>query len=44
MKYLLILVAALTVSGCNTLIGMGRDTRDGFFWTNDQIHSWHHGE
>jgi hypothetical protein len=42
MKYVLLLVAVLSLNGCNTLIGLGRDTRDGFFWCNDKIHDWHH--
>jgi len=42
MKYVLIFVAALALNSCNTLLGVGKDTRDGFFWTNDKIHSWHH--
>ncbi|KAB2642174.1 MAG: entericidin [Verrucomicrobia bacterium] len=44
MKYVLILTAALALSGCNTMIGVGRDSKSGFFWTVDKIHNWHHSD
>ncbi|MEI6675269.1 MAG: hypothetical protein WCO57_08845 [Verrucomicrobiota bacterium] len=44
MKYLWLLVAVLALNGCNTLIGIGRDAKAGFFWTNDKIHQMHNGD
>jgi predicted small secreted protein len=32
-KFILILVAAFALNSCNTLIGMGRDTKKGYQWT-----------
>jgi len=37
MKFLLIGMAALSLSSCNTLIGLGRDTQQGYNWTKDKI-------
>jgi predicted small secreted protein len=32
-KLIIILVTALALNSCNTLIGMGRDTKKGYQWT-----------
>jgi hypothetical protein len=37
MKALLVMVAILALNSCNTLIGVGRDTKQGFIWTRDKI-------
>ncbi len=37
MKLLLILVTALALNSCNTLIGIGRDTKEGYLWTKGKI-------
>ena len=37
MKYLIVLVAALALNSCNTLIGMGRDTKQGYQWTKSKF-------
>ena len=37
MKFLIVIVAALTLNSCNTLIGIGRDTKQGYQWTKDKI-------
>ncbi len=37
MKILTLIVAVLTLNSCNTLIGMGRDTKVGFQWTRSKI-------
>ena len=44
MKFVWIIIAALALNGCNTLVGLGRDTKTGFFWTNDKIYNWQHSE
>ncbi len=36
-------MALVALNGCNTLIGLGRDTKAAFFWTNDKIHHMHNG-
>ena len=36
-KYLILLVTVLALNSCNTLIGMGRDTKAGFLWTAKKI-------
>lgn len=38
MKYLLIAITALSLTNCNTLIGLGRDTKEGFLWCNRKIY------
>lgn len=43
MKYLLISIVILALSNCNTLIGMGRDTKIGFQWCNDKIQNMEPG-
>ena len=37
MKTLLVIVAALALNSCNTLIGIGRDTKQGYQWTKSKI-------
>ena len=37
MKLLIILVAALALNSCNTMIGIGRDTKQGYQWTKGKI-------
>ena len=37
MKYLIVLVAALALNSCNTLIGIGRDTKQGYDWTKSKF-------
>jgi predicted small secreted protein len=37
MKYLWIALIALGSSGCNTMIGMGRDTKEGYEWCKRKI-------
>ena len=37
MKTLLVVAAALALSSCNTMIGLGRDTKQGYQWTKSKI-------
>jgi predicted small secreted protein len=37
MKLLFAIVAVLALNSCNTLIGMGRDTKQGYQWTKGKI-------
>ena len=37
MKYCIALVALLALTSCNTLIGMGRDTKQCYVWTKGKI-------
>ncbi len=37
MKYLAILTAALVLNSCNTFIGLGRDTKAGYYWTKGKF-------
>lgn len=37
MKILTLVVAVLALNSCNTLIGMGRDTKQGYQWTKSKI-------
>jgi len=37
MKYLILLVAALALNSCNTFIGIGRDTQQGYEWTKSKF-------
>lgn len=37
MKFLIVLGALLSLNSCNTLIGMGRDTKQGYQWTKAKI-------
>ena len=37
MKLIAVVAAALVLNSCNTLIGMGRDTKAGYYWTKGKI-------
>ena len=37
MKTLMVLLAVISLNSCNTLIGVGRDTKQAFLWTKDKI-------
>ncbi len=37
MKMLLAISAALALNSCNTLIGLGRDTKQGYQWTKSKF-------
>ena len=37
MKLLMLVVAVLTLNSCNTMIGLGRDTKEGFIWSKNKI-------
>ncbi|MEO5715751.1 MAG: entericidin [Luteolibacter sp.] len=37
MKYIILLVAALALNSCNTCIGIGRDTKQGYEWTKSKF-------
>lgn len=37
MRFLIVILAALALNSCNTLIGIGRDTKQGYNWTKDKI-------
>ena len=37
MKYLILIVAAAALSSCNTMIGLGRDTKQGYEWTKSKF-------
>lgn len=37
MKLLILVAAALALNSCNTLIGVGRDTKQGYQWTKSKI-------
>ena len=37
MKLFIVIVAALALNSCNTLIGLGRDTKQGYQWTKAKI-------
>jgi predicted small secreted protein len=37
LRMIVILVGALGLGGCNTMIGMGRDVKEGYQWTADKI-------
>lgn len=39
MKALAVMVTILALNSCNTLIGVGRDTKQGYIWTRDKIQS-----
>ncbi len=36
MKTLLLFAAILSLTSCNTMIGMGRDTKEGYNWTKSK--------
>jgi hypothetical protein len=37
MKTICVIVAVLALNSCNTLIGVGRDTKQGFIWSKNKI-------
>ncbi len=37
MKFLLVIAALLSLNSCNTIIGLGRDTKEGYLWTKKKI-------
>ena len=37
MKFFILIVAAVALSSCNTFIGIGRDTKQGYEWTKSKI-------
>lgn len=37
MKIFIVLGMALALNSCNTLIGIGRDTKQGYQWTKGKI-------
>ena len=37
MKYLIVLATLFALNSCNTMIGIGRDTKEGYEWTKDKI-------
>ena len=37
MKFIIVLVAAVSLSSCNTLIGVGRDTKQGYQWVKGKM-------
>lgn len=37
MKALALIVIVLSLNSCNTLIGVGRDTKQGYQWTKSKI-------
>ncbi|MEO5913162.1 MAG: hypothetical protein ABIS50_02945 [Luteolibacter sp.] len=37
MKFLILIVAALALNSCNTCIGIGRDTKQGYEWTKSKF-------
>lgn len=36
-KYLMIALVVVGLNGCNTMIGMGRDTRQAYDWTKSKV-------
>lgn len=37
MKLLVLIVTLLALNSCNTLIGIGRDTKQGYQWTKSKF-------
>lgn len=37
MKFLILIVTLLALNSCNTMIGIGRDTKQGFEWTKSKF-------
>jgi predicted small secreted protein len=37
MKLIMLVVAVVTLNSCNTMIGLGRDTKQGFNWATNKI-------
>lgn len=43
MKLFILIIAALALNSCNTLIGLGRDTKQGYEWTKAKIQEGNNG-
>jgi predicted small secreted protein len=43
MKFFAFAVILFSVTSCNTLIGIGRDTKEGFIWTKNKIQESNQG-
>jgi len=37
MKYFIVLATLFALDSCNTMIGLGRDTKQGYQWTKEKI-------
>ena len=37
MKLLIVVVSLFALNSCNTLIGLGRDTKEGYLWTKKKL-------
>jgi len=37
MKHLIVLAVLFVLHSCNTMIGLGRDTKQGYQWTKEKI-------
>lgn len=37
MRLFLLIITALALNSCNTMIGLGRDTKQGYEWTKNKI-------
>lgn len=37
MKYFIVIATLLALNSCNTIIGMGRDTKASYLWTKQKI-------
>jgi hypothetical protein len=37
MKYALFFLLAVLLGSCNTMIGIGRDTKEGYYWSKRKI-------
>ncbi len=37
MKIFILLAAVITLNSCNTFIGIGRDTKQGYEWTKEKF-------
>jgi len=37
MQYFIMLAALFALNSCNTMIGLGRDTKQGYQWTKEKI-------
>jgi predicted small secreted protein len=43
MKFFAFAVVLFSLTSCNTLIGIGRDTKEGFIWTKNKIQGANQG-
>ena len=44
MKYFIVLATLIALNACNTLIGIGRDTKQGYQWTKHKIQNSGHND